>query len=151
MADKPLWHARLVTPEGVQFDGDVEMLVVTGTGGNLGMFARHAPIVADLKMGHCKAVLEDGAERVWATADGFASAHDSEGLVVVEEAIEVVDIKLDEVDQMIAHHTNRIETAAQGEHDIYTSDRGAAEKAIAWGQHLKSMHDEHVAGSSAGH
>ena len=29
--------------------GDVEMLVVTGTGGNLGMYARHAPIVAEFR------------------------------------------------------------------------------------------------------
>ena len=41
----------LVTPEGPAFDGDVEMMVVPGADGEIGVLARHAPLVALLKAG----------------------------------------------------------------------------------------------------
>lgn len=146
---KTPFPVRLVTPEGVLFDGDAQLLIVTGTGGNIGFYARHAPLVADLRVGSCRIQLEDDSWLAWATSEGFAMVHDSTGRVLVEEAIAIDDINIAEVDEMIAHHANRIETSGQGEHDIYSSDRNAAAKAIAWGEHLKRLHAEH-SGSTVG-
>jgi F-type H+-transporting ATPase subunit epsilon len=147
MADRTPYPAQLITPEGVLFEGDVQMVVASGVAGSVGLLARHAPIVTDLRLGTCRMQLPDGEWRTWATSEGFATAHDSTSLVLVEEAIEVGDIDLEQVTEMIEHHTNRMADADHkgGEHDIYSSDADAAQKSIAWGEHLKAVKAEYAA------
>ena len=48
MADHPLFSISVVTPEGAAFEGDAEMLIVPGDAGEIGVLARHAPLVAML-------------------------------------------------------------------------------------------------------
>ena len=40
----------LVTPDGPVFEGEVEMLIVPGADGEIGVLARHAPLIAMLKV-----------------------------------------------------------------------------------------------------
>ena len=52
MADAhPKFDVSLVTPDGSVFDGEAEMVVVPGAAGEIGVLARHAPLVATLKAG----------------------------------------------------------------------------------------------------
>jgi F-type H+-transporting ATPase subunit epsilon len=48
VADHPLFSVSVVTPEGAAFEGDAEMLIVPGAAGEIGVLARHAPLVAML-------------------------------------------------------------------------------------------------------
>ncbi|MGH2998242.1 MAG: ATP synthase F1 subunit epsilon, partial [Gaiellaceae bacterium] len=41
----------MVTPEGSAFEGEAEMIVVPGAAGEIGVLARHAPLVAMLNAG----------------------------------------------------------------------------------------------------
>src|SRR5204863_8970045 len=45
------FDVSLVTPEGPAFEGEAEMIVVPGAAGEIGVLARHAPLVATLKAG----------------------------------------------------------------------------------------------------
>ena len=47
----PKFDVALVTPEGETFRGEAEMLIVPGAAGEIGVLARHAPLVATLKAG----------------------------------------------------------------------------------------------------
>ena len=60
MADHPLFPISVVTPEGPAFEGEAEMLIVPGAAGEIGVLARHAPLVAMLKAGSTRVP--------WATA-----------------------------------------------------------------------------------
>ena len=52
MADAhPKFSVSLVTPDGPAFEGEAEMLIVPGAAGEIGVLARHAPLVATLKAG----------------------------------------------------------------------------------------------------
>ena len=52
MADThPNFDIALVTPDGPVFDGEAQMIVVPGAAGEIGVLARHAPLVATLKAG----------------------------------------------------------------------------------------------------
>src|SRR5246127_1975453 len=51
MPDHPLFPVSVVTPEGAAFEGDAEMLIVPGQAGEIGVLARHAPLVAMLTAG----------------------------------------------------------------------------------------------------
>jgi F-type H+-transporting ATPase subunit epsilon len=138
MADRTPFPFRLVTPEGSAWDAPVQMAIVTGTGGDLGLLAKHAPIVADLKLGTCKVLDEEGTWHAWATAEGFATTSDSVALALVEEAVEVDKIDVADAEALISEHSNSI-ADGHGGHDVYSSNVKAAEKSIAWGEHLKKV------------
>lgn len=147
MADRTLYPCRIVTPEGVLFDDPVQQLTVTGVGGQIGMLARHAPIVAHLKTGHASVQLEDGTWRTWATREGFAKVHDSTGLVIVEDAGDVEEIDLDDVTLMIDEAKVELErVSTQGDDEIFRADAEAAQQTIEWGEHLRALHAKHHSG-----
>jgi F-type H+-transporting ATPase subunit epsilon len=51
VADRKRFSVSLVTPEGPAFEGEAEMIIVPGAAGEIGVLARHAPLVAMLKAG----------------------------------------------------------------------------------------------------
>ena len=134
MADYTLFPAKVVTPEGVAFDGQVQEIEVTSTAGGLGILARRAPVVADLRMGHIRALLEDGTWQVWATSEGFAQASNSTATIVVEEAVAFTDIDSAEAESIVSEGKARLERAGDDQPEVV-----AAERAIAWGEHLLEL------------
>jgi hypothetical protein len=71
MPDHPLFPVSVVTPEGPAYEGEAEMLIVPGDAGEIGVLARHAPLVAMLKAGSTRVHLGDGEVREFATGPGF--------------------------------------------------------------------------------
>jgi len=63
---------RIVTPDGVQFDGQAEELIVRTTTGDMGIMAGHINTVAPLGMGQAM-VLLDGQRRYGACIGGMLS------------------------------------------------------------------------------
>lgn len=148
MADRTPFSLRVITPEGVLFDADAQIAIVNGVGGDIGMLANHAPLVADLRIGTCRVQDTEGEWHAWATAEGFATTSYSKAVVLVEEAIHVDEISVEAADQLIDEHRNRIaSTEGKDEHDVYLSAVDASNKSIAWGEHLKRVHADQVSGS----
>ena len=71
MADHPLFPVSVVTPEGPAFEGEVEMLIVPGAAGEIGVLARHAPLVAMLKAGSTRVHVQGNEVLEFATGPGF--------------------------------------------------------------------------------
>ena len=71
MADerKP-FEVSLVTPEGPAYEGLAKMMVVPAAG-EIGVLARHAPLVAMLKAGSTRVHVEEGNVLEFATGPGF--------------------------------------------------------------------------------
>lgn len=136
MADYALFPAKVVTPEGVAFEGDVRELEVPSVSGGLGILARRAPVVADLKVGRMRALLEDGTWQTWATQEGFAQASSSTATVVVEDAIRLEEIDAAAAAELVSESKVRIE-AATGSGD--EAELRAAERALEWGEHLAAL------------
>ena len=63
---------KIVTPDGLKFDGQVEELVVRTTTGDIGIRARHTNLVAALGMGRAS-VVQDGRKRYGACIGGMVS------------------------------------------------------------------------------
>ena len=66
---------KIVTPDGVQFDGAAEQLTVRTTTGDVGILAGHINYVAPLGMGEA-AILTDGQKRFGACIGGMVSVTD---------------------------------------------------------------------------
>ena len=63
---------KIVTPDGVQFDGQAEELIVRSTSGDIGILAGHTDCVAPLGMGRATIVV-DGQKRYAACIGGMLS------------------------------------------------------------------------------
>ena len=87
------YDLSLVTPDGAVFEGEVEMVVVPGAAGEIGVLARHAPLVAMLKAGSTRVHIRRGQEvREFATGPGFFKVEQDRALALVDDAVEVDDI-----------------------------------------------------------
>src|ERR1700748_3380921 len=88
MADHPLFPVSVVTPEGPAFEGDAEMLIVPGDAGEIGVLARHAPLVAMLKAGSTRVHLRYETEVLeFATGPGFFKVEQDRALALVDDAV----------------------------------------------------------------
>ena len=72
---------KIVTPDGVKFDGKAEELVVRSTTGDIGIMAGHINCVAPLGMGEAM-ILIDGKRRYGACIGGMVTVMDGAASVV---------------------------------------------------------------------
>ena len=91
MADElRTFEVSLVTPEGSAYDGEAEMLIVPGADGEIGVLARHAPLVAMLKAGSTRVHVRRGQDvREFATGPGFFKVEQDRALALVDDAVDV--------------------------------------------------------------
>ena len=66
---------RIITPDGIRFDGQAEELIVRTTTGDMGFLAKHTNCVAPLGMGKATVVVE-GKKRYGACIGGMVSVVD---------------------------------------------------------------------------
>ena len=66
------FHLKIVTPDGLIFDGQAEELIVRTTGGDVAILARHINYVAALGMGRA-VVVANGNRRTAACIGGMLS------------------------------------------------------------------------------
>lgn len=85
---------RIVTPDGLVYDGKAEELIVRTTTGDLGILAGHVNCVAPLGMGRAT-VMIDGKKRYGACIGGMVSMMDGKATLVATtfEWADQIDIK----------------------------------------------------------
>jgi F-type H+-transporting ATPase subunit epsilon len=88
----PKFDVSVVTPDGAVFDGDAEMLIVPGQAGEIGVLARHAPLVATLKAGSTRVHLGGSEVLEFATGPGFFKVERDRALALVDDAVNVKEI-----------------------------------------------------------
>ena len=81
----------LVTPEGAAFEGEAEMVVVPGDAGEIGVLARHAPLVALLRAGETR-VKSAGQWQSFATGPGYFKVQKDRAIALVDDAVKADDI-----------------------------------------------------------
>ena len=93
MADRKTFSVSVVTPDGPAYEGDAEMLIVPGAAGEIGVLARHAPLIATLKAGSTRVHPGGGAEVLeFATGPGFFQVLQDRAIALVDDAVEASKI-----------------------------------------------------------
>jgi F-type H+-transporting ATPase subunit epsilon len=93
MADAhPKFDVSVVTPDGAVYEGEAEMLIVPGQAGEIGVLARHAPLVATLKAGSTRVHLGGTEVLEFATGPGFFKVETDRALALVDDAVNVKEI-----------------------------------------------------------
>ena len=75
------FHLKVVTPDGLEYEGQVEELIVRTTSGDMGILAGHINTVAPLGMGEATVVI-DGQKRYAACIGGMVSVLNGEVTLV---------------------------------------------------------------------
>jgi F-type H+-transporting ATPase subunit epsilon len=129
MATGKTFELSLVTPEGAAFEGEVEMLVVPGDAGEIGVLARHAPLVAMLKAGSTRIYRDRDSEDIveFATGPGFFKVEQDRALALVDDAVEARQIDAARAQEQLDAARGELERVESGESD---ADRWQLEQRI---------------------
>ena len=84
-------HCEIVSQDRTVFQGDVDMVVLPGAGGEMGVLPHHAPVLTTLKYGVVK-VRHAGKEEIFAVAGGVADVQPDIVTVLADAAENVEEI-----------------------------------------------------------
>ncbi len=130
--DRRTFDLSLVTPEGPAFEGEVEMLIVPGAAGEIGILARHAPLVATLKAGGTRVhIRRDEEIREFATGAGFFKVEQDRALALVDDAVDAREIDPRRAQEQLEEAQAELDRIERGESD---ADRWQVEQRVAHAQ-----------------
>ena len=140
MADeyKRLFDLSLVTPDGPAFEGEVEMLIVPGAAGEIGVLARHAPLIATLKAGSTRIYVDRDSEAVkeYATGPGFFKVEVDRAIALVDAAVAADEIDEQRAREQLEAAKRELEKVERGES---TADRWQLEQRIIHAENQLSV------------
>jgi len=85
-------HCSIVSAEREIFFGAVEMVVASGTDGELGIFPGHTPLLTGVKPGPVRLRLEGGAEEVFFASGGYIEVQPNAVTILADTAVRADDI-----------------------------------------------------------
>ena len=122
------FDVSLVTPDGPVFEGEAEMLIVPGADGEIGVLARHAPLIAMLKAGSTRVhVKRDSEVQEFATGPGFFKVEQDRALALVDDAVDAKQIDEARAREQLEAAKAELEQVEQGESE---ADRWQLEQRI---------------------
>ena len=127
MAERRQFSVSLVTPDGAAYEGDAELIIVPGAAGEIGVLARHAPLIATLQAGSTRVHVSATDVREFATGPGFFEVLQDRAIALVDDAVLAAEI--DDVRAREQLEAAQAELAAISSGDS-TADRWQVEQRI---------------------
>ena len=85
-------YCSIVSAEEEIFSGQVEMVVATGTIGELGILPGHTPLLTGVKPGPLRLILEGGEEEVFFASGGFIEVQPTAITILADTALRADDL-----------------------------------------------------------
>jgi F-type H+-transporting ATPase subunit epsilon len=119
----------LTTPDGAVFEDEAEMVIVPGAAGEIGVLARHAPLIALLKAGSTRIYTDRAAAEVheFATGPGFFTVELDRAIALVDTAVNVREIDVGIAEALLEDARTELERLDRGESEV---DRWQLEQRI---------------------
>ena len=130
MADgRRTFSISLTTPDGAVFEDEAEMVIVPGAAGEIGVLARHAPLIALLKAGSTRVYKDRESADVqeFATGPGFFTVEQDRALALVDTAVDVREIDPTVAEEQLEQARAELERVERGESE---ADRWQLEQRI---------------------
>ena len=113
----PTFSVSLVTPDGAAFEGEAEMVIVPGAAGEIGVLARHAPLVAMLKAGEIR-VKAGNDWQSFAAGPGYFKVQQDRAIALVDDAVRAEEIDIEEARREAEEARAALERADSGDDEI---------------------------------
>jgi F-type H+-transporting ATPase subunit epsilon len=127
--ERHTFSLSLTTPDGPVFDDEAVMVIVPGAAGEIGVLARHAPLIALLQAGSTRVYTNREAEEVqeFATGPGFFTVEQDRALALVDTAVNVREIDPAAAQEQLEEAKAELERVERGESE---ADRWQLEQRI---------------------
>jgi F-type H+-transporting ATPase subunit epsilon len=127
---------EVLTPEGMVFEGEVEMVSTRTSVGSIGVLANHAPLMAILEPAELR-LYKSGSENpdsgdaeVFAQGEGYIQVIDNSALLIVEEATPPDQLDRANLETKLKEAQDRLERAQKD-----APEEGWTPKALASPEH----------------
>ena len=128
MAEHDL-SARVLTPEGEVFNGEVHQLSTRTAVGEIGILANHVPVLARLRPTELRLHMPGGEVQRWAQAEGWLQVFANRATVLVGEAIPPENLDTGELHSRVEDAEARLSESEEGSgaHTQAQKDKDRAE------------------------
>jgi len=116
---------EIVTPEGRAYQDDVDMVVLPGSEGELGIYPAHVPLMTQLVPGEVR-IFKDGKQTELVVGSGFAEITHTQVSVLTDSAIED-----ESIDENVAEEAIKRAEAALKDKSLASDELAEAEAALA--------------------
>jgi F-type H+-transporting ATPase subunit epsilon len=123
LAGEAKFEVEVLTPEGEVFNGEVRQVSTRTAGGEIGILANHAPLLAALRPAELRLHLSESETVRYAQAHGWLQVFGNSARLLVEEAIAPDELDPARLKEQLADAEQRL-----GEADEGSAARGRAEK-----------------------
>ena len=107
---------RLITKEKVLYEGEAQSVVAPAANGQLGVLARHAPLMASLGLGVLK--IATAAEKIFfAVVGGFLQVKDNILIVLADKALRADTIDRIQAEEQVARLKLKLDTGKVSKED----------------------------------
>ena len=127
MADRREFSVSVVTPDGPAYEGDAQMIIVPGAAGEIGVLARHAPLIATLKAGSTRVHVSESEVLEFATGPGFFQVLQDRAIALVDDAVEASAIDDERARRQLEAAQAELEAIDRGDS---TADRWQIEQRL---------------------
>jgi F-type H+-transporting ATPase subunit epsilon len=136
--EKRTFDVSLVTPDGPAYEGEAEMIIVPGAAGEIGVLARHAPLIATLKAGSTRVYLNRDTQdvREFATGPGFFKVEQDRAIALVDDAVPAKEIDDARAQAQLEAAQRELELIERGESN---ADRWQVEQRIRHAENQLSV------------
>jgi F-type H+-transporting ATPase subunit epsilon len=116
---------EIVTPEGRAYQDDVDMVVLPGSEGELGVYPAHVPLMTQLAPGEVR-IFKDGKQTELVVGSGFAEITHTQVSVLTDSAMED-----ESIDENVAEEAMKRAEAALKDKSLASEELAEAEAALA--------------------
>jgi F-type H+-transporting ATPase subunit epsilon len=112
--DRNTLDAQVLTPEGEVFSGDLEQLSTRTVVGEVGILARHAPMVARLVPAELRLHTPGGEVRRYAQGEGWLEVFANRARVLIAEAVPPDQLEAGDLRERLDEAEQRLSDAEEG-------------------------------------
>ncbi len=116
---------RILTPMGEAVNTDARAIRVEAWDGQVGVLARHAPMITELEIGSAVITEADGERRWFAMVGGVMRVKEGEVVLMVSAAEEAEEIDVDRARRALQRAEQRL-AAREGEVDLSRAELALA-------------------------
>jgi F-type H+-transporting ATPase subunit epsilon len=114
LAGETKFDVEVLTPEGEVFNGEVRQVSTRTAGGEIGILANHAPLLAALQPAELRLHLTESETVRYAQAHGWLQVFGNRARLLVEEAIAPDELDAGRLKEQLADAEQRFAEAEEG-------------------------------------
>jgi F-type H+-transporting ATPase subunit epsilon len=112
--DRSKLEAQVLTPEGEVFNGELVQLSTRTAVGEVGILARHAPMVARLVPTELRLHVSESETRRYAQGEGWLEVFANQARVLIAEAIPPEELDAGDLRERLDDARRRVEESEEG-------------------------------------